>query len=138
MITGTYTKYNEFSEGVQKHATRAGLSQKGAQQEAEAYLVIEWKLHKNMLSQIDKSILNKIVPNRNKLIPIFSTIISCGTHDIAFHGKHSDTGNVQHFYEFRVEAGDKTLDDNFQTFSGNAWYIYFTGLRMSVSTYAKS
>ena len=57
-------------------------------------------------------------------MPILSTIIFCGTHYIAFQGKHSDTGNVQHFYEFRVEAGDKTLVDHFQTFSGNVLYIF--------------
>ena len=72
----------------------------GAQQVAEAYLAIKWKLNKNILSQVDKYILSKIVPNRNKIVFFLSTIIFCGTHDIALQGKHSDTGYVQNFHEF--------------------------------------
>ena len=122
-ITDAYTKFNEFSEGVQNH-TRVGIWQKDVQQDAKAYLAIKWKLNKNILSQIYKSILSKIVPNRNKLMPFLSTIIFCGTHDIAFQEKHSHTGYVQDFYEFRVETSDKTFDNHFQTSSGNAWYIF--------------
>ena len=107
------------------------------QQDAEAYQAIKRKLNKNIVSQIVKSILSKIVPNRNKLMLILSTIIFCGAHGIALPRKLSDNGNVQDFCGFGVEAGDKTLDVNFQTSSGNAWYIYFKELRMSLSTYAK-
>ena len=104
-------------QGVQNHTV--GLWHNGLQQDAEAYLAIKWKLKKNILSQINKIILSKIVPDRNKLMLILSIII------FVAQGTPSDTGYVQDFYEFRVETGDKTLDDNFQTSSGNAWYIFY-------------
>ena len=95
---------------------------KGAHQDAEAYLTVKRNPDKSIICQIDKSIQTTIAGNRSKLWPILSTIIFCGAHDLVLRGKHSDTGNVQDLYDFRVEAGDKTLENHLQTYSENARY----------------
>lgn len=56
-----------------------------------------------------------IMENRNKLKPILSTILFCGTHDIALRGKHSQEGNFNDLLRFRIESGDECLNNHLKT-----------------------
>ena len=60
--------------------------------------------------------------NRKKLFPIVSSIIFCGTHDIALRGKESDGGNFEDLLDFRVESGDQVLKEHLDTSARNAKY----------------
>ncbi|CAH2329941.1 Hypothetical predicted protein, partial [Pelobates cultripes] len=51
-----------------------------------------------------------------------STIIFCGTHDIALRGKKSTSGNVQSLYQFRIEAGDVVLKNHLENAPINTSY----------------
>lgn len=44
--------------------------------------------------------------NRKKIIPIISSLLFCGTQEIALRGKHSNEGNFNSLINFRIEAGD--------------------------------
>ena len=90
-ITSALTRYNDFPQGVRDHL--GSMWHRDAQQEAMSFLTVMRNPERHILSQIDKSVHNKIVENRKKLLPILSTRIFCGTHDIALRGKHSDNGN---------------------------------------------
>ena len=57
-----------------------------------------------------------------KLAPIISSIVFCGTHDIALRGKTAETGNFHDLMNFRVEAGDEILHNHFVSAPGNAKY----------------
>lgn len=58
--------------------------------------------------------------NRDKLVPILSTIIFCGTHDLPFRGK--TTGNFDDLLNFRVESGDSVLKSHLENCAKNAKY----------------
>lgn len=62
-----------------------------------------------------------IEENRKKLIPIISTILLCGKRDLALRGKEQD-GNFEELLKFRVESGDKILENHLATCSKTAKY----------------
>lgn len=76
--------------------------------------------------------LRSIERNREKLFPILETVIFCARHNIAFRGHRDDSkyygsqsnnvGNFQALLEFRVDSGDKILEDHFKTAPRNATY----------------
>lgn len=85
-----------------------------------------------------KKIIEK---NRNIVSSIISTIIFCGTHDLSLRGKHSDSGkslnSIFHYcycivcyflgnfidlLEFKMESGDKILQDHIENGQKNASY----------------
>ena len=60
--------------------------------------------------------------NREKLVPILSSIFFCCTHDIALRGKESTTGNLRGLLDFRIESGDKVLKKHMEGANKNAQY----------------
>ena len=74
----------------------------------------------------------RIRSNRQKLIPILKTVILCARQNISFRGHRDDSkhfddrsnnpGNFQTLLEFRVDSGDRVLDDHFKTAPKNATY----------------
>ena len=60
--------------------------------------------------------------NRAKLESTLSSIIFCGTHDIALRGKDSKSGNLNDLLDVRIEAGDAILKEHMEKASGNAKY----------------
>ncbi|CAH1101700.1 unnamed protein product [Psylliodes chrysocephalus] len=62
-----------------------------------------------------------IEENRKKLVPIISTILLCGKRDLALRGKEED-GNFEELLKFRVESGDKLLENHLATCSKTAKY----------------
>ena len=74
----------------------------------------------------------RIQRNRAKLLPILKTVIFCARQNIAFRGHRDDSkylddrsnnsGNFQALLEFRVDSGDKILEDHFKSAPKNASY----------------
>jgi hypothetical protein len=113
-------KYKDFHECARNHAN--------SQWHREALL--KSKMFSDIISEKKKGIdaqLNEadriiIENNRKKIYPIISTILFCGTHDLALRGKKSNEGNFADLLSFRVESGDSILDDHLNTCSGKEKY----------------
>ena len=80
---------------------------------------------------IDTKKKERIQRNRAKLLPILKTIIFCARQNIAFRGhrdskylddRSNNSGNFQALLEFRVDSGDKILEDHFKSAPKNASY----------------
>jgi len=92
-INAPFTKYKDFYDGAKNHMASAW--HRNAQVDASNFLEIRNSIHKNIVWQIDNSLKNIVDDIRKKLLPIISSIIFCGTHDISLRGKNSSTGNIQ-------------------------------------------
>lgn len=60
--------------------------------------------------------------NGKKFFPILSTILFCGTHDIALRGEKTTNGNEQSLYQFCIEAGEVILKNHLEKARLNACY----------------
>ena len=73
-----------------------------------------------------------IQKNRTKLIPILKTVALCARQNISFRGHRDDSkylqdksinhGNFQALLNFRVDSGDKVLEEHFENAPRNATY----------------
>ena len=63
-------------------------------------------------SLLDNAFNATVSSNRAKLEPILSSIIFCGTHDIAIRGKDFKSGNLNDLLDFRIEGGDAILKEH--------------------------
>ena len=70
-------------------------------------------------SLLDNAFNATVASNRAKLEPILSSIIFCGTRDIALRGKDSKSGKLNDLLDFRIEAGDAILKEHMEKASGN-------------------
>ncbi|XP_047141462.1 zinc finger MYM-type protein 1-like [Hydra vulgaris] len=119
-ITYPFTKYKHFNECAKNHISSAW--HRGAQQDAEHFALTIRDPNKNIICQIDNSVKRVIEENKKKLYPIISTILFCGTNDLALRGKNSNKGNVRQLDEYRIEGGDSILKNHFDTAAANARY----------------
>ena len=83
------------------------------------------------INQIHDKILDRtIAKNRDKLAPIVKTVLLCARHNIPLRGHRDDSdnyetdncGNFQALLDFRVDSGDKVLEQHFETAPRNATY----------------
>ncbi|KAG5889122.1 hypothetical protein JTB14_034179 [Gonioctena quinquepunctata] len=84
---------------------------------------------------IDSARSRQIEDNRNRLKPIIRSIIFLAKQCIPFRGHRDDgplleesnvtnnKGNFRELLRFRIEAGDKTLEEHFRNTSSRATYI---------------
>jgi hypothetical protein len=93
----------------------------------------------NIECTLDTAKLSKIAENKQKLIPIIKTIIFCGLQNISLRCHRDDgsiyndenddnyiinqKGNFKALLTFRIDAGDKILEDHLNTAKCNATYI---------------
>lgn len=119
-IASAFIKYKDFNECARNHTN--SVWHKGSAEDATMFIAVKDNPSTEIVCQIDNSIKCTVDENRNKLFPILSTIIFCGTNDLALRGKHSDDGNVQQLFKLRVEAGDKVLKDHLELSAANARY----------------
>jgi hypothetical protein len=93
----------------------------------------------NIETAIDSAKQRIIESNRQKLIPVIKTIIFCGVQNIPLRGHRDDgfislndddgdetsinRGNFRALLKFRVDAGDKILEEHLQTAAHNATFI---------------
>ncbi|XP_077287771.1 zinc finger MYM-type protein 1-like [Arctopsyche grandis] len=119
-ITTPCTKYKDFNECARNHTSSAW--HRGCQQDAEHFASTIRDPNKDIICQIDNSVKRTIEENTKKLYPIISTILFCGSNDLAIRGKDSTKGNVEQLYAYRIEGGDSILKNHFDTSAGNARY----------------
>ena len=119
-ILTPFVKYKDFHENARKHMISTW--HKGAAQDANTFLTIAQRPELNIVSQMDRAVNETVIRNREKLLPILSTILFCGSHDIALRGKESTSGNLYDLLCFRIEAGDAVLKDHFEGGNKNARY----------------
>ena len=118
-ITNPFTEYKHFNECAKNLINSAW--HRGSKQDAEHFASTIRDPHKSVLCQKDNSVKRTIEENKKKLYPIISTILLCGTNDLALRGKDSDKGNVEELYEHGIEGGS-VLRNHFDTAAENARY----------------
>ena len=77
-----------------------------------------------------KLIDDAVEKNKKKLLPILKTVILCARQNIPLRGHRDDSsyygtadcGNFQALLDFRVDSGDKILEEHFRTAPKNATY----------------
>ena len=111
-------KYNDFHNCAQKHVNSAWHRQ--SQEDTTRFLNTVLHPERRVDSLLDNAFNATVSSNRAKLEPILSSIIFCGTHDIALRGKDSKFGNLNDLLDFRIEAGDAILKEHIEKASGNA------------------
>lgn len=77
---------------------------------------------KNIIEHLDAARAEIIQINRTELGSILKTIIYCGTHDLSLRGKLSESGNFEDLLNFRVDSGDKILENHLKTHTGKSKY----------------
>lgn len=87
-----------------------------------------------VINQVSSQRLQQVTENRERLIPIIKSIIFLGRQNIPLRGHRDDgpvssdtsvtnQGNFKALLQFRVDAGDKVLEDHLKTSSSRATYI---------------
>ena len=89
--------------------------------------------------QLDNVMRQQIDKNRKILSSLFQTVIFCGQNNIALRGHRDEgpnnaKGNFQALLAFRVESGDKTLEQHVENAPRNARYISKTIQNEMIST----
>lgn len=84
--------------------------------------------------QVNNNLKKEIQENRNRIIPIIKTVLFCGKQGIALRGhrdggmidieddKMHNDGNFRQLLRFRVDAGDKDLENHLMTCAKNGMY----------------
>lgn len=119
-IVKPFTKYNDFHESAKNHANSEW--HKESLMKSQLFMDVFSGKQKRVDLQLNKAADDLIEANRIKISSIISTIVYCGTHDIALRGKKSTEGNFRDLLEFRVESGDKVLQEHLETCSEKAKY----------------
>ena len=119
-IKTPFVKYKKFHDAAKSHMTSSW--HKGAVEQAQNFLSTVKNPELRIINQMDTAMNEVIEKNRQKLSPILSSIIFCGTHDLAIRGKEFTDGNFQDLLNFRIEAGDSILKDHIETARKNAKY----------------
>jgi len=81
----------------------------------------------SIYEQLNAAVTLQISLNRQKLYPIIQTILFCGRKNIPLRGHHEgmstiNLGNFKALLKFRVDSGDKLLQDYLETGPKNATY----------------
>ena len=104
-----------------------------SQQDAENFMAVRRNPNKEIVCQLDDSIKRIVEANRQKLFSILSTILLCGTNDLALRGKEGSKGNMHQLLNFRIEAGDKIIKNHLDTAAKNAICdVYITSKRKRI------
>lgn len=135
LVTRPFTQLAKASEVLGDHFGREGKEAKQSHKEALAdALAFKEVMESKALSidrQVDLVVKERVEENRTKLKSILRTVILCGRQNIALRGHRDDAkhltddrnpGNFQALLDFRIEAGDKKLEEHFKTASKNCTY----------------
>ena len=82
--------------------------------------------------QLDRQLTERVLENRSKLSSIVKTVIFCWQQNISLRGHRDDSryvtesesnlGNFQALLQFRIDAGDKVLEEHFKITGKNCTY----------------
>lgn len=119
-VVNAQKDFKHFHEDARAHA-KSQFHQEAVNDAKNFCDSMEMK-KKNVIEHLDSTIAEQIQINRTKLKSILKTIIFCGSHDISLRGKLSQSGNFEDLLRFRIDAGDKILEDHLRTRSGKSKY----------------
>lgn len=119
-VTRAHHDYKHFHEDARKHEKSSWHIESTGK--AKSFCEsIELK-RKSVVEQIDSGVSEIVNANRTKLKSILTTLVFCGTHDLPIRGKLSDEGNFEDLLLFRVNSGDKVLEEHLNHHSGKGKY----------------
>lgn len=137
LVSKPYTKnYHKASSILADHFV--GKDGKGknyhvvAMGHAENFISVVAGSQQPVNVQLNKHAQAKIEQNKEKLKSIVKTVVFCGKQNVPLRGHRDDSqylsdtkhnsGNFQKLLEFRIDAGDKVLQEHLQTASKCATY----------------
>uniref|UniRef100_A0A6I8SVT0 TTF-type domain-containing protein n=1 Tax=Xenopus tropicalis TaxID=8364 RepID=A0A6I8SVT0_XENTR len=119
-ITAPFLKYRDFHNSARKHSLTT--CHKQAYDDATNFINVRSHPEQSIVCQVNSAVKHQVEENRKKLYSVLSTIVFCGTHDIALRGKTSTSGNVQALFDFCIESGDEILKNHLKNAPVNARY----------------
>lgn len=109
------------------------LYHKNCLEVAKDFLKTYRQPQKEVVNQVNAERLRQVRENRERLQPIIKTIIFLGRQNIPLRGHRDDgpiveapvanQGNFKAMLQFRVDAGDKVLEEHLKKSSSRATYI---------------
>ena len=135
LVRHPLVSFSKALEVLSKHATKE--YHKMALVRADRFMGVMQKEQLNIRCQINQVMADQIASNRQIRASIIKTILFCGPQNIALRGHRDSTialerdifenyGNFWALLQFRVDAGDKILQEHLSTASRNALYTSST------------
>ena len=126
LFTEPLTLWTSAASKLRDHEEKSKLHQ---------WSVLPWKTMENKSLPVHqfayKGLQNRIRQNREKLKPILKTVILCGQENIPLQGHRDDSqhysagesvSKFQRLLDFRIDSGDKVLENHFRNAPRNATY----------------
>lgn len=125
------TQFGKALELLRKHSEKE--HHKLAVVRSDAFVSVFGGHQPSLQCQLDKVMADRVAINRERLKSIVNTIVLCGRQNIPLRGhydsgtdveKHTSAnhGNFWALLKFRVEAGDKVLEEHLTIAARNATY----------------
>ena len=131
LFTEPFTRWNGARTRWIEHQT-VSVVHKYAVDAMHTYINKMEGREKRVNDIIDDRRRENIWKNREKLFPIIKTVAFCGRQSIPLRGHRDDSlhlsdeknnpGNFQALLDFRIDSGDKVLEQHFETAPRNASY----------------
>lgn len=129
-----FTRYKNAVADFKDHANRE--YHKMSVIKAEAFRSAMEGKSESVSVMIDSKLKQQVDKNRERLLPIVKTIILCGRQNFALRGHRDDgqvllensstekgEGNFRALLRFRVDAGDKNLEEHLRNAPKNATFV---------------
>lgn len=120
-IKTAFCKYKKFQEQAKAHSVSSWHT--FSVQSAKDFISVMDGKKTDVHQMINLSVKNATESNNLKLRSIISSIIFLGEHGLPFRGKNDDRAVFNNLLHFRVESGDKILDEHFKNSPKNATYM---------------
>ncbi|XP_026821717.1 52 kDa repressor of the inhibitor of the protein kinase-like [Rhopalosiphum maidis] len=119
-IVKPFTKYKDFHASSKIHLSSNWHTE--SMSRTKDFMDVMKGKKISVIEQVNSGLHKEIETNRLNLKPIISTISFCGTHDLPFRRKKSDSGVFHDLLNFSIETDDEILKDHFLTNVGNTKY----------------
>lgn len=126
-----FNRYKNAIAEFKEHANRE--YHKMSVIKAEAFRKTMEGKNQSVSLQIDSNMKKQVDKNRERLVPIVKTILLCGRQNIPLRGHRDDgeialdsnkrEGNFRTLLRFRVDAGDKVLQEHLTDAPKNATFV---------------
>jgi len=131
LVQSPFKQFHKAKEKLDGHFTGNKAHNEAVSQAMEFTAVMENK--KDPINrQLNKEVAIRVAKNRIILKSIVETVIFCARQNIPLRGHrddakflakgHGNSGNFQALLNFRVEAGDKVLEEHFKTANRTCTY----------------
>ena len=129
LISSPLTDWSSANRRFKAHQMNSGSHKTALVTMQEFTRVMERKI--KPINEVQECAYSKkVTKNREKLAPIVKTILLCARQNIPLRGHPDDSnqyetnncGNFQALLDFRVDSGDKVLQNHFETAPRNATY----------------